>query len=767
MKKHLLIIFVLFSFVSISCGSYSVDNASLPEGFKMKHPRLPYPDADFLARLKDNPQGLAGYIKAAEEFNPENPRNRDSVRSLLVAYIVTKNNKYLGKIEQLADASFSNFWFSKVDPLAIIYDWLYDDLPPRVREKFQKHLVLATEEAIKHYKEIRVSPYNDMGYIRLGDAFIIGAIALGPDHPKGVEYLKFAEDVLFNKYLPVWKQTIGAGGGWHEGIEYLERGLGSLVYSALSSWGSATGRDLFKENPDLENFIYFPIYANRPDYTPVRIGDVANCVRISYPDVLSLSTVYNNPYGRWAAREFVRYGKNNPSGFYPSGWPWGEPDSPDALIKNPDDLPLAHHFNGWGVVAMRSDWTEDAVYATFRVGDNLWSHQNFDSGSFTIYHKGALAIDSGTYAADYNSEHHINYAMQTIAHNCVTITDPKDYYPDAKRILPNDGGQRRVGSLYHRSPDDINDWLKNKEDYEMGDIIVFNSAAEYDFVIGDVTTAYNNTNSNKGDYRNRTKRVNNYQRFFLYLRPDLFVIIDYVKGVNKQFKKHWLLHSINEPEINEGIVKITRTDRVKNWDIWNNSLKYRSPDKKYYQYYGRLFSKTVYPENFDIVKIGGPGHEFEINGVNYNKDNKGKEIVPNPLSGPGEPGAWRIEVSSQKQQKDDLFIHVLYACDASIESMLDIEKIEADSMIGVQIKDKDFDRIALFPNLDNYNEDVKEVSFSYDISVKPIKCYLFGMLENSRFQIEKETVENIVKVKIKSGSGDFISNKYGNINFKL
>jgi heparinase II/III-like protein/uncharacterized protein DUF4962 len=767
MKKYLLIIFILFSFVAISCGSHSVGNASLPNGFKIVHPRLPHPDQDFLTLLKQNPKSFAEYMKTADEFDPNNPRNQYLVRNLIVTYLVTKKPEYLLKIKALAHSPFPNFWFSKIDCLAIAYDWIYDDLDERTRKAFQERLVKEIGESVKHYKEIRVSPYNDMGYIRLGDTFVVGTIALGADHPKGIDYLQFAEDVILNKYLPVWKQIIGEGGGWHEGIEYLERGVGALVYPILASWGSATGRDFFKENPGLEDFVYFPIYANRPDYTPVRIGDVANCVRISFPDLLSLSVVYDNPYGRWAAYEFQRYGKKVPSGFSPSGWPWGKPDLFDALLKSPGEgLPLAHHFKGWGVVAMRSDWTEDAVYATFRAGDNFWSHQNFDSGAFTIYHKGALAIDSGTYSSGYNSEHHINYAMQTIAHNCLTITDPKDYYPRAKRALPNDGGQRRVGSLYNRSPDDINDWLAEVEDYEMGDITTFDSEKEYTYIKADITAAYQNNKSGNGDYRHRTKRLNLYERDFLYLRPDLFVVVDYVKAMNKKFKKKWLLHTINEPVVDNDVVSATRAERVKNWDVWNSSLKYRSSDKKYYQYHGRLFIKTMLPKDIEIEKVGGPGHEFEVDGVNHNKAQKGKTIQPNPVSGPSEPGSWRIEISPKKAQKDDLFLNVLYACDAKTSEIPKVERLESDSMAGAVIEDSAINRIVLFPNMDNLGKEISSVSFNYKTD-KPGRYFLFGMAKGESFKIIKKENGDLVEIEVREGSGDTVSNENGTLVFSL
>ena len=86
-------------------------------------------------------------------------------------------------------------------------------------------------------------------------------------------------------------------------------------------------------------------------------------------------------------------------------------------------------------------------------------HMHLDSGNFTIYYKGPLAIDSGVYNGlpfrddDGNmvtnvhagSYHWSNYQHQTIAHNCMLVYDPEEY--NNKKVTSiymgelNSGGQ--------------------------------------------------------------------------------------------------------------------------------------------------------------------------------------------------------------------------------------------------------------------------------------------------------------------------------------
>jgi hypothetical protein len=52
---------------------------------------------------------------------------------------------------------------------------------------------------------------------------------------------------------------------------------------------------------------------------------------------------------------------------------------------------------------------------------------HLDQGAFTIYKGGELASAAGC-GPTYGSNH-MNCAYQTIAHNLVTVTDPKDMCP--------------------------------------------------------------------------------------------------------------------------------------------------------------------------------------------------------------------------------------------------------------------------------------------------------------------------------------------------
>ena len=106
---------------------------------------------------------------------------------------------------------------------------------------------------------------------------------------------------------------------------------------------------------------------------------------------------------------------------------------------------------------------------------------------------------------------------------------------------------------------------------------------------------------------------------------------------------------------------------------------------------GRLFSKTLLPERFDMVKIGGPGKQFWVDGQNF--------PMPKGHATPDTTqllGQWRIEVSPKKAAADDYFLHFIQAGDIGLSSMDKSELVRKGKRVGVRITGKDRVWEALF-----------------------------------------------------------------------
>lgn len=627
--------------------------------FHDAHPRLPAPNETDLSRLRrDNP----GYLT-----NTASRAARGDLNAMILTAYANGEERALAPLHQrLMKLSFSDRGDEQTKPLAIAYDWLYGRWNDTQRAQLRGKLAEGCNYEIEFIRDARLSPYNVYLYNSPFQALMACAIALYGDDPRGDPVMAFTADYWKNRVLPVWRQVMGRHGGWHEGGEYLGIGIGTAIYALPAMWRKATGEDLFTE-PGIRGFLDFVIYRTRPDGSDYRWGDGAFFHR-AIPDLLPLAM----EYGDRAAYSL----RPPPPRPIPGSWPW----SPlgDDRLYDPDAvkaLPLTAYFDGIGQIVARSDWGPNATYVSFKVGDNYWSHSHLDQGAFTIYKGGALAIDSGFYGPNYQSDHHMNYQYQTIAHNTVTVTDPADTVPAPARgkrpprPIANDGGQRRVGSGWgvEAAPLDLDEWQRKRDTYHTGTIERLLVADELTVAVADVTPAYTNAASGQGRFSERTRRVEDFHRIFGYDRDDdVIVIFDHVASTRATFAKRWLLHSLEKPTLHATGFTIDT-----------------APGDAPGHAGGRLRGEVLLPRQARIELIGGTGQEFLVDGKNYDEGvAEALRQRPEP-----EPGQWRIEISPPEARIGDNFLVVLMpslAKDAPVPHRVRLLQDAADG-VGVEI----------------------------------------------------------------------------------
>ena len=235
----------------------------------------------------------------------------------------------------------------------------------------------------------------------------------------------------------------------------------------------------------------------------------------------------------------------------------------------------------------------------------------------------------------------MNYDYQTIAHNTVTVTDPRDTVPapgkkGKTRPIANDGGQRRIGSGWgvEAAPLDRAEWEAKRDIYHtasMGPLLDRDGLA---VAVADITPAYTNRQSGTGTFSARTRRVERFWRTFGYDRvDDVVVVFDQVTSTKASFRKRWLLHTLEAPQVTaHGFsVSVLAQDRPGHAG-------------------GELEGKVLLPKGALIEAIGGPGFEFFVDGKNYDENGKLKDMIKKLGPNRGEPGAWRIEVSPPQGQ---------------------------------------------------------------------------------------------------------------------
>jgi heparin/heparan-sulfate lyase len=419
-------------------------------------------------------------------------------------------------------------------------------------------------------------------------------------------------------------------------------------YNFFHTFHSATGYDLSQEWPYVPRFINYIFWnwlpgdrhfgygdANHRDnalpsrYLHLHLAQMIHFYGKTQPDLISLA--------KWMQ---TRVQKQHQGVF-----PWTrflltnefdeiKPEGPS------EQLPLARHFENMGQLFMRSGSGPDDTYALFTAGGMLTQHRHYDNNNFVIFKKGYLTLDTGTRPQP--GLHLSHYYARTVAHNCITIKMPGEIIPPywdsgpalSERevmVFPNDGGQHNM----------------------MGsEVIAFDESDEYVYIASDATASY---------HPDKAEIV---IRQLLFLPPDHFVVFDRVSSTNPGYDKRWLLHTAAEPRV--------KSDEFQT-DHWG----------------GRLFCRTLFPENAELNKIGGPGKQFWSDGRNWALP----ELTPddwnyknmNWLDNSHDLfGQWRIEVTPDKSNTDDIFLHLIQVGDRSLQSMSISTPLKTDDMAGIR-----------------------------------------------------------------------------------
>ncbi len=627
--------------------------------FRHQHPRLPAPSATDIAALEAaNPGYIRQVVRRAK--GGEGP-----LEAVILAERLRPGSQDLDRLHQRLMA-LKPRWrgHQQAKPLALAYDWLYDRWTPEQRQALAAKVEEAARYIIGFIRKEKLSPYNVYLYNSPLQGLMAAVLAVYEDRPDAEGPMRWLTSYWKERVLPVWQQVMGRNGGWHEGAEYVGIGIGQAVWTLPNLWRHATGEDLFAATPGIARFNDFLLFRTRPDGSHMRWGDGRFFDR-RVPDALPLAL----ESGRWPWLE-----PRCPRRLKPVGWPWGPLVGPDDCPGHGRRPPLQRLFDGIGQLVARSDWRDDATWTSFKAGDNFWSHTHLDQGSFTLYKDRPLIIDSGYYGPGYGSDHHMNYAYQSIAHNLVTVTDPDDRTPmppkrrqDPPRPIANDGGQRRVGSGWGEpAPLDLQDWQNRRTTYHTATLARYFEEDDLVVAVADLTPAYTNALSGTGTFAHRTFRVRHYWRTFIYDRDeDLLIVEDDVVSAHSGFRKRSLLHTLTRPEPT------------------STGFRLDVPAENDHAPAGHLEVQVLFPRHARTAVIGGPGREFFVDGKNYDAGGRIWKLVARMRPPRPEPGRWRVEITPDRPRQRDLFLMVLLPGQRTIPPL--VEPLETSGQRGVRI----------------------------------------------------------------------------------
>nr|WP_121271834.1 heparin/heparin-sulfate lyase HepB [Pedobacter schmidteae] len=707
-----------------------VDGVSMPIPPRA-HPRLYLREKqvpDLKNRMNDPElkKVWADMIKMQEDWKPEDiPEVKDfrfyfnqkglTVRVELMAlnYLMTKDPK-LGRkaitsiIDTLETATFKPAGdISRGIGLfmvtgAIVYDWCYDQLKPEEKSRFVKAFV-------------RLAKMLECGYPPEKDKSIVGhasewmimrdllsvGIAIYDEFP---EMYNLAAGRFFKEHL-VARNWFYPSHNYHQGMSYLNVRFTNDLFALwiLDRMGAG---NVF--HPGQQFVLYDMIYKRRPDGQIMAGGDVDYSRK--KPKYYSLPTLLAGSYYKdeYLNYEFLKDPKVEAHcKLFEFLWRDTKLGS-----RKPDDLPLSRYSGSpFGWMIARTGWGPESVIAEMKINEySFLNHQHQDAGAFQIYYKGPLAIDAGSYTGSsggYNSPHNKNFFKRTIAHNSLLIYDPKETFSssgyggsDHTDFAANDGGQRLPGKGW-TAPRELKEMLAG--DFKTGKIIAqgFGPDAQtpdYTYLKGDITEAY-------------SAKVKEVKRSFLFLNlkdakvPAAMIVFDKVVSAKPDFKKFWLLHSIEKPEIKGNQMTIKRT---KNGDS------------------GMLVNTALLPDmaNADITAVGGKGKDFWVFGTNYTND-------PKPGTDEAlERGEWRIEITPKKVALEDYYLNVMQIADNTQQKLHEVKRIDGDKVVGVQLAD----RVVTFSR----TSETVDRTFNFSVSGKGIFKFVITDLLPGTWQVWKD-----------------------------
>ena len=231
----------------------------------------------------------------------------------------------------------------------------------------------------------------------------------------------------------------------------------------------------------------------------------------------------------------------------------------EVTAQGPENDATARYFNGPGLVSMRSDWSNEAAFGVFIAGEGI-SRRYEDAASFLIHRKVDVFPHAGARIRnnDDNGAHHW-YHMRSASKNTMKVFDPEEHFSvDANSergdfhsgppLVASDnlGGQIfEMGiseqDMVFRAWNTSTPYRRTNHDhplglYETANITKFeHQEGDWTYSVADATAAY-------------TRKVDFFEREFLFLRPSTFIIFDRLQARDASFRKEWTVHTVDRPQ---------------------------------------------------------------------------------------------------------------------------------------------------------------------------------------------------------------------------
>lgn len=546
--------------------------------------------------------------------------------------------------------------------LALAYDLLrvYPDLRSEDRRQFEARLEQALRGTLGQLDDGGPSLWHGRGTLA-ADAWLC-AVVLDPTDRERERLVARAQ----GHFLETIK-ALELTEGWPEGYNYWINSRAFIIALAGSAYlnGLEDSRQAERIRQVLRRVGYWTLYATRPDHRVEGLGDEGPRVDLKDEtrrviDLIAQAT--RDPVlGAYSAYLGRLHGPESYYGDYRWGFrlfndPALAPAVEAGLGGFAGVLPTAGLFgrDALNLLYIRSDWSPDATFISFRAGDAFTHHGHYDAGHFSLFKGAPLAINSSTYGGFF-SPNRLHYAIRSVAKNTLLVLRPNEIVRPNHFFADNvaDGGQRVIlptGSAIG----DLQGWLDNRDrglHLRGGRLLQFeHHEGDYTYIAADLTAAYNNPIHDEGGWGGKVERV---ERQMMYLSgEDRLLVRDRVRTVEADFVKKWLLHTVEQPQVADA--RVLRGGRD------NGILESRDDWVQVRNGRGWLTVQRILPEDAVIRLVGGKDYQFYVEADGDDARLDGVNFIEGSSLKPWfDVGWWRLEIQPGAPRREDAFLMVL------------------------------------------------------------------------------------------------------------
>lgn len=383
----------------------------------------------------------------------------------------------------------------------------------------------------------------------------------------------------------------------------------------------------------------------------------------------------------------------------------GQAGNPNAAPPTDPRPGYADHFyaQSLGRLQARTSWNDsaDVRLMNYKLSWNTIDHQHGDGNMFDFWRKGEWLTKEVT---AYGAGAAVSEFKNTLAIQNNPAAPIGNYH---QRFLER--GSQYIGGAHDGDPK----------------VIAHVVTPDYAYVTGDATNLYNYADVDG----NRANDVAHASRSLMWLKPDVFVILDRAETrTDNRFKRFWLSlpNRGTAPQLN-GSLATGITPRGQ-----------------------RLFVTTLLP--------AGSAASRAIVGPALNEPDGFWQASLDPMAGPGDAGAYRLRVEAAGNPRRTRFLHVIEGADsgATPRATQVVQSSEGASYLGAIVAQT----AVLFPD----ELGLPFASTRFGVPAGVTRIYVAGLLPGNGYRIDEHSAAGQRVITVTAG-GERIADAGGVLTY--